>query len=419
MASGATLGATSMLAIAKKRIQRTAKSIVKNLARRADLEIASVSRLRAEFDRSIAGSFTSSSGQNYPLFSGYRNYLKRNWRTVWWPLEVLYGISHYHNITLSSSVKSALAELSTKSTLLKPVQEYLQMLKDFHASAAKVLYPDIPKSEISLDKKLYLRPTQKHIAESFANYSGIVDDMLAQLKPTGFDITGKKCLEIGCGTGMFSLFLSSRGAHSVTGLDMDLSASADITRNQLAAVLRRRRGQAAVDLVQGNVLSWRGDGTGFDLIFSVSVMEHISDMNKIFQATRELLKPGGLVYHTYDPWFGPSGGHAMHTYDFPWAHVRLSRSELERYLRQLRPYEAEDALRSYDHQFSTPRFTLSEFEDLAVASGFEVIRWKELRHQPHGEFLSPQVLQEAKANYPKATVRDLLCYNATVILRKK
>ena len=47
----------------------------------------------------------------------------------------------------------------------------------------------------------------------------------------------------------------------------------------------------------------------FSLINSVAVLEHLNDMNGALKEMNELLIPGGLMIHSYDPYFHPSGGH--------------------------------------------------------------------------------------------------------------
>jgi SAM-dependent methyltransferase len=50
-------------------------------------------------------------------------------------------------------------------------------------------------------------------------------------------------------------------------------------------------------------------GSLFDLIVLKDVIEHIPDQNRFISSLNTFLKPGGLVFFAYPPWYMPFGGH--------------------------------------------------------------------------------------------------------------
>lgn len=399
-------------------IKQFAQNKIKNWASQLGLEI---SRIPRDFQNQLRfesfGSFVDSQGRTHPLLKGYRSHIKKNWRLTWWPVRALYHSVYFHNVSHPANITLFLEEFKNAHTLTRPLSEILDMLKAVHGKHPGLFYPECNGKEISWDFPMYIRPSKEYIAENIRNYASVSGNVIHRLKQYDFSIEGKKCLEIGCGTGINGLFISSQGASKVLGLDLDLQMANDPVRQDVESILKKTRPETTVEVHQGDITVWEGDDA-FDLIFSVSVLEHLSDVLKSFKAMYRLLKPGGFMFHPFNPWFGPNGGHAHNTFDFPWGHVLLSRNDIEKYMADWRPHEKELALSSYDQEFTQPRLSLSEIEDLALQAGFQVLDWKEKRMNSHIGFLTGDVLEAAKKQSPNVSVRDLLVYDAHLLLRK-
>jgi hypothetical protein len=129
-----------------------------------------------------------------------------------------------------------------------------------------------------------------------------------------------------------------------------------------------------------------------------------------------LLRPGGILYHDYNPFFSSIGGHSLCTLDFPWGHVRLDAGDFERYLREIRPTEVDQGLRFYTESLN--RMTLAEMRAGIVSAGLEllaVVPWYE-RALVQG--VTPDVLAEVQRTYPEATTEDLLATFVAVVARR-
>jgi SAM-dependent methyltransferase len=142
----------------------------------------------------------------------------------------------------------------------------------------------------------------------------------------------------------------------------------------------------SVTFVEDDITASTLEPATFDLIVSFEVLEHVARPADAFAAMARLLRPGGVMFHDYNPFFSTIGGHSLSTLDLPWGHARLSDDDVERYLREMRPAEVEQALRFY--RDSLNRMTLADLRDAIAGAGLEsvaIIPWHQrslLARQP-------------------------------------
>jgi ubiquinone/menaquinone biosynthesis C-methylase UbiE len=101
---------------------------------------------------------------------------------------------------------------------------------------------------------------------------------------------GSQVLEIGAGTGRFTLPLA-RSAAVVTAVD---------TSREMLAVLERKAAHAGVvniAKVHADIRTVAGY-SGLDAIFAISCLEYVPDLAELFVHIRRMLKPGGILYLT-------------------------------------------------------------------------------------------------------------------------
>jgi hypothetical protein len=129
-----------------------------------------------------------------------------------------------------------------------------------------------------------------------------------------------------------------------------------------------------------------------------------------------LLRPGGVVYHDYNPFFAENGGHSLVTLDLPWGHARLDADDLERYLREVRPSEADQAGRFYRESLN--RMTLADLRAAISQARLEplaIVPWFDrslIKRMPS------TAVADVQSNYSTATVEDLLATFVVVIARR-
>ncbi len=98
-------------------------------------------------------------------------------------------------------------------------------------------------------------------------------------------LAGKRALDVGCGAGLLCEPLARLGA-SVTGVDA-------APENIAAASAHAAGGGLTIDYRCGDVAQM--GLTGFDLVTSMEVIEHVSDKSAFLSALAGTLAPGGLM----------------------------------------------------------------------------------------------------------------------------
>jgi SAM-dependent methyltransferase len=105
---------------------------------------------------------------------------------------------------------------------------------------------------------------------------------------------GERLLDVGCGTGAFTIGVAHRGYRAL-GLSWD-------ERNQRVAAQRARLTAAegaAFDVLDVRRLDERADLVGgFDVVICLETVEHIVDDRKLFLDMARCLKPGGRLLLT-------------------------------------------------------------------------------------------------------------------------
>jgi 2-polyprenyl-6-hydroxyphenyl methylase/3-demethylubiquinone-9 3-methyltransferase len=102
-------------------------------------------------------------------------------------------------------------------------------------------------------------------------------------------INGKHCLDIGCGGGLLTEGLATRGAN-VTGIDMAEGPLA------VARMHLEKSQLTKVDYLQTSAEQLAQQEAGnFDVVTCMEVIEHVPDPQSLVTASMQLCKPGGHV----------------------------------------------------------------------------------------------------------------------------
>jgi SAM-dependent methyltransferase len=244
------------------------------------------------------------------------------------------------------------------------------------------------------------------------------------------DIKGKKILDVGCGDGALAYVLAAHGAGEVHAIDTDFSYRQLNPQHQ--NLLRDAVGnlpvmadqkiedlERVVQIFEGDIQTLEIQGQ-YDIIVSLTVLEHVFDLRSGLKAMSDLVKPGGLVIHRFNPYFSETGGHEFGILDFPWGHVRLSREEIALYLETYRAWERDHTLAVLDQAFNSPKLTLDEIDTLFGTLGLTILYASESRAfswKPDGS--RKNILKQCRRNYPAITWRDLASDNVVRLLRRK
>jgi len=114
------------------------------------------------------------------------------------------------------------------------------------------------------------------------------------------DLSGKRVLDLGCGSGAYSLWFAARGA-SVVGLDL--------SDTMISIAQERSRGLDAVFRVADIRQSLPFEDDGFDLVFSATALHYVDNLTTTMTEVARVLKSDGV--------FTASVLHPMSTARFP------------------------------------------------------------------------------------------------------
>jgi len=105
------------------------------------------------------------------------------------------------------------------------------------------------------------------------------------------DLTGRRFLDIGCGSGLHSLAALRLGAREVVAIDLDPKSVAT-TREVLARFWRGSN----VTVREQSVFDLEGRPHGeFDVVYSWGVLHHTGDMPRAIRIAARQAAPGGLL----------------------------------------------------------------------------------------------------------------------------
>jgi SAM-dependent methyltransferase len=248
----------------------------------------------------------------------------------------------------------------------------------------------------------------------------------------GASLSGR-ILDIGCYDGSTAFAMAADPSADVVGSDLaryyviqrpgDPPTDVAVEAQQVTLAELRERARRIANIEPGRVSFIEDDITHstlppgtFDAVVSFEVLEHLLDPAAAFAAMTGLLKPGGILYHDYNPFFAINGGHSLVTLDVPWGHARFSDDDVERYLREIRPSEAETALRFYRESLN--RMTRTELTAAIDGAGLRTIAIIPWTQRSLAAQLSPAIVSEVRRTYPRLVAEELLGTFVTVVAQK-
>jgi len=128
----------------------------------------------------------------------------------------------------------------------------------------------------------------------------IIPDILTKI-----DLNSQtKVMEIGCGEGGNLLCFAELGCQCV-GVDMDVP-KIEAGIQFFAETPYKEQVKLIADNIYNRESEYRA---AFDVIILKDTIEHIHDQQKLISFMRLMLKPNGVIFFAFPPWYMPFGGH--------------------------------------------------------------------------------------------------------------
>ncbi len=253
----------------------------------------------------------------------------------------------------------------------------------------------------------------------------------------GFSFADAEVLDVGCHDGACAFAMAEKGARHVDAIDVPfygvrqtpgeeenpqtLAEQSGWLRNLREATSRSfgRRGLSSpsgrVGFFDLDVLDLDKRGA-YDIVISWDTLEHIIDPERAMLNMYAALRPGGISFHEYNPFFAIDGGHSLCTLDFPYGHATLGDADFDRYIRTYRPEELDVALSFF--RKSLNRMTIADLERYAESAGFERLAMRTWEKDADFWRADAAILSQCRALHVTVDLRDLVSRTIWVLFRR-
>jgi SAM-dependent methyltransferase len=191
---------------------------------------------------------------------------------------------------------------------------------------------------------------------------------------------GMQLLEIGSGQGSLLRAFAERGV-ICTGVEMFplwLEKAHEWLQPELAA--------GTIRLISSNIYDVDANkdlGTKFDIIVLKDVIEHIHDQEKLIGWMKSFLKPGGIIFFGFPPWYMPYGGHQQMLNGWlgktPYWH--LLPWPVFKWLMKVNKQYSEDLV-----EIKETGISIERFEKIIKKTGYTIVRQKHWLINPVYEY---------------------------------
>ncbi len=247
-------------------------------------------------------------------------------------------------------------------------------------------------------------------------------------------LKGKKIMDVGCYLGIQCFGAMELGASEAVGIDIPEyyvnQSTGNVNEKSASLVLRERRNfvrrhfpglnHSKITFEDVSVFEMDYDEE-FDIIFSWETFEHITNPKEAIKRIHKALKPGGISFHNYNPFFCISGGHSMCTLDYPFAHTFLSNDDFKQYISTITPDSPPEKYEELSYEFFTKnlnRMTQNDLKNYLKEENFKILDFIALPDFNMLQYIDNNTLTLAKQLYPNLTLNDLLCSNVYFIIQK-
>ncbi|MEW6171414.1 MAG: class I SAM-dependent methyltransferase, partial [Candidatus Omnitrophota bacterium] len=118
------------------------------------------------------------------------------------------------------------------------------------------------------------------------------------------------------------LFYDESGAADVVGIDIRLQSV------NSAMQLHMKRAHNVIKVLNSDSAYMPFPSNYFDVIISINVLEHVDNIRATMLECKRVLRPDGIIFLHFPPFYSPWGAHLEGWINFPWPHVLFRDSQL-------------------------------------------------------------------------------------------
>jgi SAM-dependent methyltransferase len=169
-------------------------------------------------------------------------------------------------------------------------------------------------------------------------------------------VQGKNTLDVGCGYGPEAYCLSKKRNH-VIAIDIDLDSIKE-ARKYIMRNLER------IDFIKSAAENLATKNETFDIVIMLDVLEHVKSPEKTLKESVRVLKPSGLLYAEYNPYYSLAGSHL---YDYTFLPVQFLPEKLVRsyvIAKRWNPFNPKD-FKTKDEELAHKLFLLDSYANLS------------------------------------------------------
>ena len=386
----------------KKQIKKILKFLGFTLKKYSDFDLEQINFNTLNFTankKSVLMKYKTKEGKEFILFKNYRYGLKRSYLSYPSIRNLLY-LSN--NIKSNEKIKSKLKEFIGTHTLTYPIKEIdnyaneiITKYSDLFIENNNSFFPKINEHKFFINLKKQLKWTKSY------------------LKMYSLNKKRMKILEVGPGSGMLSISLSLLG-HEVIGIDKNYYK--EDSYPQIRRKIYQKLSGSKVSFIDDDILTFnKFNKNYFDLVLSISVLEHIKDFPLLLDRLKKILDKNGFLLHRYGHYWSEEGAHSLGNLDAPWLHAILKINEIERYLKIVRPYEYKVCL-EWIKKCLNKKINSSYVQKELVKKKFSILSWHESKNFKNRlNYLDPKIINQVLNNNPQLSLSDLLCSDTTFL----
>lgn len=238
--------------------------------------------------------------------------------------------------------------------------------------------------------------------------------VIPYLEQQGVKIKGADIIEIGCAEGGNLCAMYEYGAAKLVGTDIALD------RLDFARELSDECGATSIEYNTHDVITQEPPKewlARFEVALLRDVIEHLDDATAALKNIKKMLKPNGVLYVTFPPYYSPFGGHQQLLLNsaskIPFMHL-LPKNIFMRLIKDGRPADVIEVQRLREI-----RMTTNKFRKASQDAGFQLVDEKLFFLRP--VFKLKFGLPAISANFlkPFAGIRDIFAMEAGYLIRNK